>query len=124
MASLRRVSPIVPPILLAVFPVISLFQHNQAEIDLKVLWGPLALAAASGTGLFLVFALLLKRGPKAGALASLVVVAFFYFGIVSAHVSGWGLSDRGLFPIWAVLFVLGVFATLRTTSDLVNPSES
>jgi hypothetical protein len=117
---LRRLSPVVPPVLLAVFPVVSLFQHNQAEIDLKVLWGPLAISAASGAGLFALFMLALKRGAKAGVLACLVVVGFFYYGIVSAHVSG--LSDKGLFPIWAALFLLGALAVLRTKSDLANLS--
>jgi hypothetical protein len=117
---LRRVNPLVAPVLLAVFPVVSLFQHNQAEIDLKVLWGPLAISAASGAGLFALFMLALKRGAKAGVLACLVVVAFFYYGIFSAHVSG--LSDKGLFPIWAALFALGALALLRTKSDLVNLS--
>jgi hypothetical protein len=36
-AFLRGLNPLVHPILLAIFPVVSLFQHNQAEIDLKVL---------------------------------------------------------------------------------------
>jgi hypothetical protein len=120
MTFLRRLSPAVPPVLLAVFPVVSLFQHNQAEIDLKVLWGPLAISAASAAGLFALFMLALKPGATAGVLASLVVVAFFYYGIFSAHVSG--LSDKGLFPIWAAAFVLGALAVLRTTSDLANLS--
>ncbi len=104
----------VPPLLLAAFPVVSLFEHNQSELPLGVLWGPLAISIAAGAALFAAFALVLKRSAKAAALASLVVVAFFYYGILYTQVSGWGLS-KGLFiAIWAALFVLGVVAVLRT----------
>jgi len=117
---LRGLNPLLPPILLAAYPVLSLFQHNQAEIDLKVLWGSLAPAAASGAALFVLFMLLLKRGPKAGVLAALVVVGFFYYGRFYGMGSGWGLTDWELLPAWTALFVLGAFAVLRTKSDLVN----
>jgi len=117
---LRGLNPLLPPILLAAYPVLSLFQHNQAEVDLKVLWRSLAPAAASGAALFVLLMLLLKRGSKAGVLASLVVVAFFYYGRFHGRGSGWGLTDKELFPVWTALFVLGAFAVLRTKSDLVN----
>ena len=97
---LRGLNPLLHPILLAAYPVLSLFQHNQAEVDLKVLWRSLAPAAASGAALFVLLMLLLKRGSKAGVLASLVVVAFFYYGRFHGRGSGWGLTDKELFPVW------------------------
>jgi hypothetical protein len=120
LAWLTGLNPLVPPILLAAFPVVSLFQHNQSEIDLNVLWRPLALSAASGAALFVLFRLVLKRGARAGLLASLVVVAFFYYGIYLRHVSGWGLGQGARFPVWVTLFVLGVVALLWTKRDLIN----
>jgi hypothetical protein len=104
---------LVPPVLLAAFPVLSLFEHNQSELGLGVLWGPLAVAVAAGAVLFAVFALVFKQGTKAAVLASLVVVAFFYY-------RDWGFTKPWLTALWAALFVLGVFAVLRTRRDLGN----
>src|SRR2546423_15598665 len=86
-ASLRRLTPILHPILFAAFPLLSLFAQNQTEVELGVLWWPLAICAAVAVVLFGVFMLLFKREGKAGALASLVVVAFFYYGIFLEQVS-------------------------------------
>jgi hypothetical protein len=111
---LKRLSPLVPAVLLAAFPVVSLFEHNQTELALDVLWVPLAISVAAGAALFAVFVVVLKRSAKAGVLASLLVVAFFYYGTLYTLVSGWGLS-KGLFiALWAALFVLGVFGVVRT----------
>ncbi|HMJ00197.1 MAG TPA: hypothetical protein VK488_10225 [Gaiellaceae bacterium] len=117
---MNAVSPLLSPILLAVYPVLSLFEHNQSEVDVQVLWRALALAAASGAALFVLFALAFRRGTKAGALASLAVIAFFYYGIFTADVARSSLSDRSLFPLWMALFVLAALAVLRTKSDLTN----
>src|SRR5256714_4593603 len=120
MSLLRRLNPLLHPILLAEYPVLSLFQHNQSEIDLNVLWSSLAPAAASAAAAFLLFRLLVKRGSKAGVLASLAVVWFFYYGRFSGGVSGLGLGDRELFPFWTVLFVLAAFGVVRTKRDMVD----
>src|SRR2546423_14774460 len=117
---LKRLSPIVPAVLFAAFPVVSLFEHNQTELALGVLWWPLAISVATGAVLFVVFVLLLKRSAKAAVLASLVVVAFFYYGTWYAQFSSWGLSKGWFIALWAALFVLGVFAVLRTRRALNN----
>lgn len=119
---MRRLSPLAHPVLLAIFPVLSLFQHNQAEIALSLVWKPLALSAVAGAALFVIFRLVLKRDAQAGVVASLVVVAFFYYGFFYGHVSGWGLSDAALLPLWIALLVLGVAAVVRTNRDLTNVS--
>ncbi len=71
---LKAVSPLLGPILLAAYPVVTLFQHNQSDIDLRVLWKNLALAAASAVILFVLLRLAFRRGAKAGVLTSLAVV--------------------------------------------------
>jgi hypothetical protein len=117
---LGRLAPFLPPILLAAFPLLSLFAHNQSEVELSVLWGPLAVSVAAAAALYGIFVLIFKRGTKAGALASVVVVAFLYYGIFSAEVSRWGLTDRWFFALWLALFVLGVFALVRARGNLRN----
>jgi hypothetical protein len=78
-------------------------------VELSVLWWPLGLCVAVAVGLYGVFLLLTKRATKAGLLASLVVIALFYYGLFS-----WALG------IWLTLLVVGVAAVLRTRRDLVN----
>ena len=117
---LRGLSPLVHPIFFAAFPLLSLFEHNQTEVELSVLWKPLVLCVAAGVALSGVFMLIFKRGTKAGALASLVCVAFFYYGIFFEKVSGWGLTAGWFLPLWLALFVIGGFALVRTRRRLVN----
>ena len=114
---------LVCPLLLSAYPVVSLFQQNQSEIDLQVLWKALAIAAASAAVVFVLLRLAFKRGAKAGVLTSFVVVWFFYFGIFTSDLSRWNLSDRILFPIWIALFVLGTIGVVRSKSAVVNLSR-
>jgi hypothetical protein len=53
-------------------------------------------------------------------MASLVCIAFFYFGIFRERVSRWSLSDAWFLVIWLALFVIGAVALRRTTRPLVN----
>jgi hypothetical protein len=97
-ALLRQLAPVCVPILFAVWPLLTLFADNQIEVELGVLWRPLALCVVGAAMLYGLFMLIFRSGPKAAALASLVVVGFF---------SG----DSWSLPVW-VLFVVAVGAVL------------
>ena len=112
--------PLTAAILLAVHPLLSLFEHNQSEVELSVLWRPLALCVAVAAVLYGVFMVIFKRPTKAGALASLVIVSFFYYGTYLTKASGWGLSEGWFIPLWVLLFLLGALVLVRTESNLVN----
>jgi hypothetical protein len=114
---LGRLSPLLLAVLFAVFPLLSLFQQNETDIELGILWRPLAVCAAVAVGLSGVLMLVFRRVPKAALIASLVVVAFFYYGIFSGHV---GLRDRWFLPLWLAVFGLGVVALARTRRDLTK----
>ena len=116
----RRINPLLHPVLFAIFPLLSLFEQNQSELPLGVLWSPLAISIAGGAALFGVFLLIFRQAPKAGALASLVVFAFFYYGVFHDHASGWGLIKDWLVPLWAALFGIGAIALITTKRDLRN----
>jgi hypothetical protein len=114
---LKRIAPVVIPVMFAAFPLLSLFAQNQSEIELSVLWWPLALSTAAAAALYGVFLLITRDAAKASALASLVVLAFFYFGPIADKV---GLGDWWFFALWVALLTAAVVAILRTSRDLVN----
>jgi hypothetical protein len=116
---LTRISSCLHPLLFAAFPLLSLFQQNESELELSVIWWPLAVCLVAAVVLYGVFILIVKRDAKAGALTSLVVVAFFYYGIIAER---FGSSPtRGWFiAIWLALFVLGVVVFARTRGNLAN----
>jgi hypothetical protein len=95
--------------LFAAFPLLSLFADNQTEVELGVLWRPLVVCLACAAVLYALFLLIFKSGTKAAVLASLVVFAFFAYGIY---------SDRVPLALWLALFALGAFAVVMTRRDL------
>ena len=105
------------PVLFAVFPLFVLFAHNQTAVERAELWRPLAICVISAMALYGLFAIVFGNGPKAGALASLVVVAFYFYGSDARQVSGWGLGRGWFDALWLALLVLGVVALVRTTRD-------
>jgi hypothetical protein len=116
-AVLKRIAPVLNPVLFAAFPLLSLFAQNQSELELSVLWWPLALCTAAAVALYGVFLLITRDGAKASALASLGVLAFFYFGPIADKV---GLGDGWSFVLWVALLTAGVVAILRTRRNLVS----
>jgi hypothetical protein len=109
---LKRVLPLLAAILLAVFPLLSLFAQNQTEIELSVLWLPLALSVAAAALLYGVFLAITRRPDKASALTSLALVAFFYYGLFP--VSG----SRLFLAAWLCFLGLVAVVVLRTRRDL------
>lgn len=104
----RTVAPVLPALLFAAYPLLSLFEQNQTELPLSVIWSPLIVVSALIIALYAVLLLVLKNGPKAGVLTALAVVAFFYFETFKGDV-GLGVSDGWVLVIWlAVCAVVGV----------------
>ncbi len=101
------------PVLLAVSPILYLYQVNQADLSPSVIWKPLAISAATGAALFAISWIVFKHALKAGLLASLLVVAFFYYGVLYDVVTAWGLHEALLLGLWAALLTLGIVALLR-----------
>ena len=74
---LSRLAAALYPLLFAAFPLLSLFEHNQSEIELGVLWVPLLVTLAATAGLYALLRLVFGDA-RAAALTALVVLAFFY----------------------------------------------
>jgi hypothetical protein len=110
----KRLGLLAIPVLFAVFPLLSLFAQNQTEVELRVLWWPLALCVVAGLGAFGLALLAYRDAAKAAVLGSLFVIAFFYYGAVA----GWGPAGGWYVLLWAVISVVVVVALARTTHDV------
>lgn len=122
MASLRAAGPgavrwaisLLCPVLLAAYPLVSLFAQNQSEVEVSLLWRYLFVCVAVAVALFGVGFIVTRNPAKAGVLSSLVLIAFFYYGLV--------LEDRprSFMVLWLGLLVLGVVAVVRTNRDVIS----
>jgi hypothetical protein len=110
----RRILPVLCPVLFSVFTLLSLFAQNQSEVEVRLLWLPLALCVTSSAALYGLFLLVTKDGPKAGVLASLVVVGLLYYGVFFETRPTWFVA------LWLVAVAIGVVAVLRTRRDLAQ----
>jgi hypothetical protein len=117
---LSQVVPVLCPILFAAFPLLSLFTQNQSELELSVLWWPLAVCVAAAVASYGVFGLVTRSAAKAGALASLLVVAFWYYGPFADKASVWGVGEGRFLALWLAVLVVGIVALLRTRHSLRN----
>lgn len=107
----------ITPLLFAIFPVLYLFQHNQTDLPLSVLWKPLAVSVAIGLTLFAISWIVFKPILKASALASLLIIAIFYYGFLYDVAAAWGLKNLVVIGIWVILLALSV-AKLLKAKDL------
>ena len=115
---MRRVAgPLVAlsaPVLLALFPMLSLFVQNQSEIEGTVLAWPLVLAVGATllvAGAVLAFT---RRASKTALVASVVVVWFFYYGVYFGQRAGITLA------VWTLVFAALVGLVTRSRRDLGN----
>ena len=119
-SSLRFAAGALPGLLLAAYPVLSLYQQNQPEIALSVLWPALGLAVVTALLLFVLFAAVTRSAAKAGVASSVIVVALYYFGLASRDLAGLGLSDSSLVALWLLLLAAGLAAVLWTRRNLAT----
>lgn len=94
--------------------MLSLFEHNQTDIELGVLWWPLAISVGSAAVIFVIFAALFRNAAKAGGLASIVVLAFYYYALF--------FSGKWFAILWLGLFAAGFVAVARAGRGLGNLS--
>ena len=91
LAALRHLGLICIPFLLAAAPLLSFYRDNQTEVELGALWWPLLLLALIAAALYGLLWLILRDGPKASVLASLVTVWFHFYGDYNWALWAWTL---------------------------------
>jgi hypothetical protein len=75
---LLAIAALLPALLLAAYPVLILFEENETELPLAVIWQPLGITFLVAALLYGVLLLVTKSWAKAGALTALAVVWFFH----------------------------------------------
>lgn len=100
------------PVLLAVFPLLSLFAGNKTDLEVEVLWIPLALSVGGACAAYLIFLRVTSNAGKAAVLSSLVVTGFFYYGLVPGADRLWQLA------LWLGMFVAALLIVLRSGRHL------
>lgn len=112
------IGALLPALLFAAHPVLTLFEQNETELPLDVIWQPLGITFAVTAVLYGVLMLVTRRWTKAGALTALAVVWFFFFDAFKDDISGLHLGDRLVLVLWAVLCAVAAIAIARTRRDL------
>ena len=118
---LRGVGPVLAAVLFAAYPLLSLFEQNQTELPLSVIWSPLAVTVAATAALYLVLALAFKRWLTSGALTAVAVLAFFYYDTFKQDIAGLRLADGRVLTLWLALCAVVAVLLARTRRSLLTP---
>ena len=90
------IAALLPALLLAAHPLLTLFEQNETELPLAVIWQPLGVTFAAAAVLYGVLMLITRSWAKAGALTALAVVWFFYWDDISGLTSPLVALDRAV----------------------------
>jgi hypothetical protein len=112
------IGALLPALLLAAHPVLTLFEQNETELPLAVIWQPLGITFAVAAALYGVLMLVTRSWAKAGALTALAVVWFFFFDTFKGDISGLHLSDGWVLVLWVVLCAVAALALARARRGL------
>lgn len=102
------------PILLAVFPILSLAQNNIDFVNLAALYRPLLITLAVTVVFYLLYFLLLRDPIKAGLLSGILIFLLLFYGnlyLMLGARSGLAVEHRWLLP--------GVFALYLLIAGLI-----
>ncbi len=110
----------IHPFLISVNAVLSLWTANLGQTVFSSILRSLAFAIIVGSLVFLVFRLICRNVQKSALLASMILLAFFYFGHLSELVQGKSLFGldigryRYLLGAIGLLLILGFFLVLKS----------
>lgn len=112
--------PIVHPLLLALFPILSLGAHNIDELTLGDLYAPLGIVLLAAGGLWGLLGLLLRDARRAALLTSALLLWVFSYGHVAEALRGLHLPAGAFFAGWLLLGMLISVPLVRTRRSLVE----
>ena len=118
---------VIHPFLFAIYPILFLFAHNREWLpDYTGVLAPLLIALVVTTIFFLAQWATIRDSNKAGVMVSLFLLLFFSYGhlyeINRAQPLGIFFLEhhRYLLVLFAILFALGTYLTLRTRKIITH----
>ncbi|MFP3975430.1 MAG: hypothetical protein ACLFVK_04315, partial [Dehalococcoidia bacterium] len=114
---------LIHPFLFAIYPVLLLFSQNVQYTSLSDILIPAGVIVGLTGLLLLLLGWRLNSFEKAGAITSISLVFFFFYGyIVNAIeiVMPSYLLHFYLLPVWGLMYVLAIYMVLRKQSNLRN----
>ncbi len=120
----------IHPYLFAIFPILFLYSHNIGQLSMlsfSEVFIPVAIILGFAIIAMVIFWLIFKRDSyKAGIVTSIFLVLFFSYGRIHELIVGFKIGNfiigghRYLSVLWLILFIVGVFFTIRTKLNLRN----
>jgi hypothetical protein len=117
------------PYLVGIFPVISLYAHNQSELDPDAPWRALAVILCGTTVTFIGLRLYFKDWRKASFITSYAFLLFFLYNparevLHIIHTSSFNLGwNRYFFPLWLLFLVLGIWLIVKKLPHTENTTQ-
>ena len=113
-------------IFLGIYPVVFLWLVNFHQVPWYVIQRPLIFSLGLTASVTLISLLILRNLRKAALVAGLFIFFFFFYGHFYDLFEGWKafgfLLGRHLitYPLWASLFLIGLFTILRSKSQYLS----
>ena len=119
---------IIHPYLFAIFPIISLYNHNKDIAKFSHIFYPIAISFLSTIVLYFLLKILAKNKVKAAVLSSSLVIQFFVFGyfihiIPCLSVVNFKLpitTHHLIIVIWIDFVILTFILVLKTKRNLIS----
>ncbi len=109
----------IHPLLVAVFPILALRNHNLVYVDFSSIVRSLLIALLMAGVLWAVLTLIFRNSDKAGLITTVVMILFFSYGQVYLQIQNtfkFELRHRYLVLIFAVILVIAAVLILRMKS--------
>ncbi len=121
-----KITSPIHPFLFAVFPILFFVSNNIRELFINVMFLPLAFAVITALLLLIAINFLLNNQNKSSIITSGFILLFFSYGHVRNLIGDinydiWNISlgtDKGLFTIWIIVFVLLSITVIKTRRKL------
>jgi len=115
---------IVFPLLVALFPVLSLYSLNSDQFRLGVVWLPLATTLAATAAIWAIAAFVFRSVHRGAMFAALVILLFFSFGHMLNALEGSETHVFGMGPTIVSLLLSGILFVAVTLFILKTPKTA
>src|SRR5512138_1460552 len=96
------------PLLIAIFPILSLTSHNILQIFVSAMFRPLIASLLLGVIVYGLAYLLTKNIHRAALISSIVLLFFFAYGHIYDAVEDWTIGGAVLFRHRTLVPILGL----------------